>query len=200
VETATEEKCNFIVLGRPQRPTMLQRFFSSIIDTVLQEAPCEVAVLHGELAPDRIHSVLIPFGRNMHTVLATEIAPAFAEHFGADLTMTVVLEPGVSEDARRETLQEASRLMRESGAEGRVEPVFDSDVLEGVLQKARRADLLLMGGKTGEMVELLFARSLTQEITERVDCPVLWIKEYEERRSFWATLLSPFPTEVENHE
>jgi hypothetical protein len=49
-----------------------------------------------------------------------------------------------------------------------------------------------MGGRTGDFLELLFAKTLSQEITEQVKCPVLWLKEYQEPRSFWATLLKPY--------
>jgi hypothetical protein len=53
-------------------------------------------------------------------------------------------------------------------------------------------DLLVMGGKTGDFIELLFEKSLVREITEQVKCPVLWLKEFEERESF---LLSLFKTQ-----
>ena len=46
-----------------------------------------------------------------------------------------------------------------------------------------------MGGRSGDFLDLLLGKSLTQEITEKVDCPVLWVKEYEERKSFWAEML-----------
>ena len=45
-----------------------------------------------------------------------------------------------------------------------------------------------MGGESGDFIELLFAKSLTKEITEQVNCPVLWLKEYEERESFLASI------------
>jgi hypothetical protein len=45
---------------------------------------------------------------------------------------------------------------------------------------------------------LLLGQSLTQEITEQSACPVLWVKEYEEHRSFWNTLFTPAEKEVEN--
>jgi hypothetical protein len=50
-----------------------------------------------------------------------------------------------------------------------------------------------------EVVEFfLLAQSLTQEITEQVNCPVLWVKEYEEMESFWVRLFKPLPEEEEN--
>ncbi len=61
----------------------------------------------------------------------------------------------------------------------------------GVVRESKKADMILMGGKTGDFLELLFGRSLAQEITEQAACPVLWVKEYEERESFWKLLLKP---------
>ena len=96
-------------------------------------------------------------------------------------------------------LKNAQDLITERGVPATLEAVHDMDVLEGVLKKSHAADMIVMGGKTGEFVELMFARSLTQEITEESACPVLWVKEYEEKESFWASLLKPFPKEVEHH-
>ena len=75
----------------------------------------------------------------------------------------------------------------------------NTDILQGIIKESKRADLVLMGGKTGDFLELLFGRSLAQEITEQSACPVLWVKEYEEREPLWRLLLkSPKQIGVEN--
>ena len=81
--------------------------------------------------------------------------------------------------------------MEENSVTALVEPVTDEDILQGILRRSRNADLILMGGRTGDFLELLLAKSLAQEITEQVKCPVLWAKEYEERPSFWTSLFKP---------
>jgi amino acid transporter/nucleotide-binding universal stress UspA family protein len=197
VETAEEEHCNFIILGRQKRPTFFERFFSSSIDTVLQEAPCEVAILQGEIPSRGIRSLLIPFGQNIHTRLAVEIAPALVDHFNCEARIVVVFEPDVPYSSRNQRMEEIRELVRANGLAARIDVVHDKDVLQGVLQQSKGTDLLLMGGRTGDFLGLLLGQSLTQEITERVACPVLWVKEYEERASFWSTLFKPFPKEVE---
>jgi nucleotide-binding universal stress UspA family protein len=70
--------------------------------------------------------------------------------------------------------------------------VIEKDVLKGILKQSRDADLLLMAGRTGDFLELLFAKTVSQEITEQVKCPVLWVKEYQEPKSLWRTLLKPY--------
>jgi hypothetical protein len=64
--------------------------------------------------------------------------------------------------------------------------------LKGILKQGRDADLVLMAGRTGDFLELLFVKTVSQEITEQVKCPVLWVKEYQEPKSFWTSLLKPY--------
>lgn len=188
VETAEEENCNFIILGREKNPNFLERFFSSTIDTVIQESPCEVGILHGEFAPEKIRHIFIPFGEDVHTRLATEIAPAFAEHFHCKLHLGIVFEPHILLPEREEKLNVVREFIKKNALPAKLEIVKDREVLQGVLQQSKQADLILMGGRTGDFLELLLGKSLAQEITELSTCPVLWLKEYEERESFWTSL------------
>ncbi|MBI1925742.1 amino acid permease [Candidatus Poribacteria bacterium] len=199
VETAEEENCNFIILGRQKQPTFFERFFSSAIDTVIQKAPCEVAVLHGEIFPERVRNIFIPFSADIHTRLATEIAPAFVENFNSKLQVGIVFEPEVPLSQRDEQIHQVEEFIRETALPATLDVVKDRDVLQGVLQQSRDADLILMGGRTGDFLELLLGKSLAQEITEQSTCPVLWVKEYEERESFWASLFKPYGKVEEQH-
>lgn len=201
VETVEEEHCNFLILGRQRNPTFFERFFSSVIDSVLQEAHCEVAVLHGKLPPSGLRNFLIPFGQNVHTRLALEVAPALVDYFRCVPHVAIVFEPEVPLQKRQEQVQELRDLLQFNKLPANLEVVNDKGVLEGVLQQSRETDLLVMGGRTGDFLELLFGQSITRDITEGAACPVLWIKEYEERASFWEVLFKPLPKEVGmNHE
>jgi len=201
VETAIQENCNLLLLGRQQNPTFMERLFSSLIDSVLQESPCETVVLHGDLPPNGIRNILIPFGHNVHTRLAIEIAPALSEHFACITRVVVVFEPGVPLQVRQDQENRLRKVIKLSGLEALVEVVHDSDILPGVLHQAKSADLIVMGGRTGDFLELLLGQSLTQEITEQAPCPVLWLKEYEEPESFWAGLFRrPYAKELESNE
>jgi hypothetical protein len=81
----------------------------------------------------------------------------------------------------------------------KVEMVMEKDVRKGILKLAHDMDLVLMGGRTGDFLGLLLGKSLSQEITEQVKCPVLWVKEYEEIESFWTLLFKKSP-EVEKRD
>jgi amino acid transporter/nucleotide-binding universal stress UspA family protein len=197
VETAEEEECNFIVLARQKHLSFLKRFFSSAIDSVIQQSPCEVAVLHGVLPKDGARHLLLPFGADIHTQLAAEITPALINYFHCKARVAVVFEPNIPSERRGEHIHRIQDLMTANNLDAELEIVHDSDILMGVIQKSRTADLVVMGGRRGDVIKLLFGGSLGQEITEGVDCPVLWVTEYEEKKSFWATLFQPLEKEVE---
>jgi amino acid transporter/nucleotide-binding universal stress UspA family protein len=201
VETAEEEDCNFIILARQKRLSFLKRFFSSVIDSVIQQSPCEVAVLHGTLPKEGVHRLLLPFGADIHTQLAVEITPQLVNYFHCQARVVVVFEPNVPAARRERQIARIKELMATNGFEAELKVVHDADILTGVTQESRAADLVVMGGRRGDVMKLLLGGSLGQEITEGADCPVLWLTEYEEKGSFWATLFQPLEKEVEvSHE
>jgi nucleotide-binding universal stress UspA family protein len=196
VDTAAEEEANFVIIGRDKRPTFLDRVFSSVLDTVFQKSPTEVAVLHGDIASREIKRILIPFGASIHTNLAAEIAPALAEHFKAEIRIAVVFEPETSKTQREAMLDRIHALLIKNQLNATVEMVMGRDVLRGIIRKSEEVDLILMGGRSGDFLELLLAPSLTQEITERSRCPVIWLKEYEEKGSLWSSLVKAHAKET----
>jgi basic amino acid/polyamine antiporter, APA family len=190
-DTYVEEGCNFILSDRNKTSRFLERYFSSIIDSVLQKTISEVAILHGEIIPGQIKRILIPYSGNIHTQLAAEITPALSEYFNAEIRFAIVFSPRTTEEEQYKKTDQLNALLLENKISAKVVTIVNSDILQGILKLSAGNDLLVMGGKTGDFIELLFSKSLVREITEQVECPVLWLKEYEEQESF---LLSIFKT------
>ncbi len=200
IETAEEVGCNFIIVGRQKRPKFLEKVFSSLIDTVIQKSPSEVAILHGTFDHKKIRNILIPFSADIHTRLATEIAPVLVDYFKCKLNLAIVLDPAIREAEKEKRINEVEEIIRENRLPAQVRVLYDEDVLKGILKEARKTDLLVMGGRSGDFLELLLGNSLAQDITEQTVCPVLWVKEYEERENFWASLLKPHKKLGEDNE
>lgn len=199
VNTAEEEECNFIVVGRQKNPDFLERFFSSVIDSVIHKFPGEVAVLHGRFEKENIKTILIPFTIDIHAILATEIAPALINYFNCKLKILLVYDPETSKQEREERELKVKELIKQNSLDAEIIIIKDADIVKAIVDQSSKVDLMLMGGKTGDFLELLLGRSLAQEITEQSSCPVLWVKEYEEREPLWKLLLkSPKQIGVEN--
>jgi amino acid transporter/nucleotide-binding universal stress UspA family protein len=191
VDTALEENCNFIITMRDKTSNIIARFFTSAIDIVLQKTTNEVAILHGEINHESIKNILIPYSGDIHTRLALEIAPSLREYYNAKITIALVFHPETRLVLRQETIKNIRSVLEENELTAEIDTTTDPDVLHGILRLSRNSDLLVMGGKTGDFIELLFAKSLAREITEQVSCPVLWLKEFEERESFFKSLFKP---------
>jgi nucleotide-binding universal stress UspA family protein len=188
VDTSMEENCNFIMTGRNKVGDFASRFFSSAIDNVLQKTTNEVAILHGDVKPEKVKRILIPYSGDIHTRLAIEISPALSDYFNAAVTIGVVVSPETPVADRQLLVEGIKNNLAELEYSAEVETIVDSDILHGILRLSKKSDLLVMGGKSGDFIELLFAKSLTREITEQAPCPVLWLKEFEERESFLSSM------------
>ncbi len=188
VDTALEESCNFILTGREKNSGFTRRFFSSAIDIVLQKTTNEVAILHGEVKPGEVRNILIPFSGDINTRLAIEISPALMEYYNAKITIAIVFSPKTDLVVQQKIIDQINKDLVENDLVAKIETIYDTDILHGILKLAKDKDLMVMGGKSGDFIELLFAKSLAREITEQVNCPVLWLKEYEERVSFLKSL------------
>ena len=189
VNTAEEEECNFILVGRQKDPDFFERFFSSIIDSIISRFPGEVAVLHGRFQRENIKTILIPFSIDIHAILAAEIAPALIDYFKCKLKILLVYDPETSSQEREERELKVQELIATNSLTAELIIVKNADIVKSIVDESKKADLILMGGKTGDFLELLLGRSLAQEITEQSVCPVLWVKEYEEREPLWKLLL-----------
>ncbi len=191
-DTALEENSNFILMDRKKTRNFFERFYASVVDSVLQKSTTEVAILHGEIMPGKIKKILIPFGGDIHTQLAAEIIPALFDFFGAEITFALVFGPGMALIRQQEKIDKINSILAENNISANIVTTIDSDILNGILKVSADTDLLVMGGKTGDFIELLFSKSLVREITEQIHCPVLWLKEYEERESFFLSLFKPY--------
>lgn len=188
VDTALEENCNFIITGRKKESNFASRYFSSALDMALQKTTNEVAVLHGEIDSEKIKNILIPYNGDIHTRLALEISPALSEFYDAKITLAVVLNQSVTSRERQETIDNIHNELNENNMNALVKIIDDTDVLHGILNISDHYDLIVLGRSQSDLLEILFAKSLSKEIAEHAKCPVLWIKEYEERESFLKSL------------
>jgi nucleotide-binding universal stress UspA family protein len=108
----------------------------------------------------------------------------------------MVIDSEVSEQISNDRIERTRELLKENSVNAELAISKEGNILQGVLKQAKQADLVLMGGRSGDFLELLLGKSLAQEITERTTCPVLWLKEYEERPSFWQALIKPLKKEI----
>jgi APA family basic amino acid/polyamine antiporter len=182
LETAREESCNFIVMGRVSRRTMGDRLLATVIDAVLEQAPCDVAVVRpGAKDLTDVERILVAVSGSSNSRLAAELAPAFADRFDAKLRVVTVSgatdEFGLPRYTARSLLNDVvCDVECKRGFERGV--LLAEEVTEALMTEIRPKDLVVLGARKGGAWEQLLFKSVPEEISERVNNTVVIIKKF----------------------
>jgi APA family basic amino acid/polyamine antiporter len=182
LETAREENCNFIVMGRVSRRTVGDRLLATVIDAVLEQAPCDVAVVRpGAQDLADVDRILVAVSGSSNSRLAAELAPAFADRFDAKLRVVTVSgatdEFGLPRYTARSLLDDVvCDVECKRGFEREV--LHAGEVAEALMEEIRPKDLVVLGARKGGAWEQLLFKSVPEEISERVDNTVVIIKKF----------------------
>ncbi len=186
LETAEEEDCNFIIMGRSGPEKMLEKILTTVVDIVLKEAPCNVAIVHGEKM-DQVKRVIVTATDNVNSQLAAELSPALVEKFKAELLLlhAIPKDSGVEQEtqAKRwiDSFMEKANLKIKS--ERRI--LKAEEPAQAITEQIREGDLLLMGESKGGAIEQLLFTSVPEEVTEQSSQPVVVFKRFQPRRRSW---------------
>ncbi len=182
LETAREENCNFIVMGRVSRRTVGDRLLATVIDAVLEHAPCDVAVVRpGARDLTDVDRILVAVSGSSNSRLAAELAPAFADRF--DAALRVVTVSGVTDEFGTPRYM-ARNLLDEVVCDVECRRGFEREVLHGdevteaLMLEIQPKDLVVLGARKGGAWEQLLFKSVPEEISERVNNTVVIIKKY----------------------
>lgn len=186
-ETALEERCNLIVMGRPRRVGLLGRFAATIVDRVVRTAPAQVVVVTAEHWPERVNTAVLAYERGPHSELTADLADAFGGKQATRIRAVHVLAPGAT---AAEVDAASAAMAKELG--NRCEPgdqqvVLDGDIVSGLLRQSGDADILVIGGSEAGMLEQLLGYAPPLELADRTNRPVLTIYEMAAEPKRWMT-------------
>ncbi|HEX7948964.1 MAG TPA: glucosyl-3-phosphoglycerate synthase [Candidatus Limnocylindrales bacterium] len=177
VEAAAELDADLIVFGwggkSPASRETLAAPFSSTIDEVIREAPCDVAVVK-QRGVREVKRVVVPVRGGPHAELALRFADAIARRHGATLVALHIVPPGITLAVRAQAEQALQGFVRQHvGNDTEMLVREASNVRAAILREAERSDVVVMGaaaptsagdGSThslGAMPEAIATRSKT---------------------------------------
>jgi nucleotide-binding universal stress UspA family protein len=179
VEAAAELEADLIVFGwGGKAPTAKERSngaFSTTIDEVMRQLPCDIAVVK-QRGMREIRRIVVPVRGGPHAELALHLAGAIARRHDATVVAIHVVPPGITIAVRTQAERALTALVRQH-VEGAAEMMVReaSNVRTAILREADRADLVVMGaaaasavgGEThlfGSLAEVIASRSPTTTI------------------------------------
>ena len=209
-DTAVEEECDLILLTWPVSSSQEGTRMGRVLDPVVRNAPCDVAVVayhpassnEDEDPVDRldIHNILVPTAGGPHAPLATRLALLLAREFEASTRTVYVARPDASEAdlaQGHERIESTLTTMREAlQSLLRIDPSQDDvhlesvvvqspSVVDGIIQAGADSDLVFIGASEESLIDQVVFGTLPEQVARACPTPVVMVKSYRGLPRFW---------------
>ncbi len=179
LQSAREEECNFLLLGQAHAQSFFERLVSTVVERVLEDAPCQVGVVYGSLNATAIKGIALPVTGSANSRLAVELAPAFAERFSVACRALTVVERA-ADSAEAKQLESAARANLEAADfGGELQVLRRADIATGMRRSIRRGELVLMGAPSTGPVVPLIGETMPAILAKHGRNPVIVVRDVE---------------------
>jgi nucleotide-binding universal stress UspA family protein len=150
VHTAADKRVELLLVGWRGWTAGRQAVMGSVLDTVLQEAMCDVGVVH-DRGLSSIRRILLPTAGGPHARLGFHLAHEIAQAFGAELDLLYVASPRVDDVDAAGQVAFNSTVRGKSEEPGRHQidverrVVINPNPVQAIVEEAAGYDLLLIG-------------------------------------------------------
>jgi amino acid transporter/nucleotide-binding universal stress UspA family protein len=187
IETAQEKGVDLLVLGWEGSIKRRDRAFGTVLDELILNASCDVAVVRRASAGP-VKKILVPVVGIETAQLSLRIAAALHDVNGEPITLLHITRPG-SEERARERLQaelDAFEDIDVDAFEIRVEPLGRRRRLDNAILRATEGyDLIIMGAPQEGLVRRAMFGDVPESVAKQVKIPVILTKRYTGAVKSW---------------
>ena len=179
---AHRRESDLIVIGwRGRRRRTSDYVLGSIIDHVVEHAPCDVSVVKTGVQTETSRKVLVPVAGGPHTDFAVDIGAAY-EKTGAEVTLLTVTSNGRSAE---ELLTSHQERLAEIGVEVSTEVVEGEDVARTIIDHAEANDFdtIVLGSADDSYLRRILFGEIPEQVGEEFGGGVIMVKRYRGARS-----------------
>jgi amino acid transporter/nucleotide-binding universal stress UspA family protein len=184
-ETVLEEQCNMVVIGRPRRVGLIQRFASTVVDRVIRETPAQTMVVSAERWPEEVRTILFAYESGPYSKLTTDVVAAFARATGAKVSAVHVLSRAASVEEHERALKGLNEALGGRFEQGELKVVRANDPVAGLLGEMRGVDLIILGGTDAGLIEQVLGYAIPLELADRTANPVITVYEMPAEPKRW---------------
>jgi nucleotide-binding universal stress UspA family protein len=183
-KTVVENASDLLLLGWSGETGSKDRFFGSVIDPLLDDPPCEMAVMrYRKQRP--LRSILVPVSGGVNSRLAVKLAMqmAQAEEDPAIVTLLNVVPTGANEGTQIRAEQVIRRSREGFDYSDFHEAIREGDnVVDAIIKESRGSeeyepyDLIVIGASNEPLFRNLLAGNVAAQVAQRADVSVLIAK------------------------
>jgi amino acid transporter/nucleotide-binding universal stress UspA family protein len=184
-ETALEEQCNMIVIGRARRTGLLERFIATIVDRVVRTAPAQVIVISAERWPESPETIFFAYERGPHAAVTADVAGALSEAGQGRVRAVHVLPRSATAAQEQAARDDLNRALGSRYAQRELKVVQAGDIVTGLLRESKDADIIVIGGTEAGVIEQLLGYALPLELADRTAKAVVTVYEMPAEPKRW---------------
>jgi amino acid transporter/nucleotide-binding universal stress UspA family protein len=190
LETAREEKSNFILLGPMAQGEggVMDHLKEIVLLNVLEHAPCNVAIYRGELLTE-VKRVVLSVEDTPSCRLAVNIAPALSEELKAPVALLRVVPDSAPKGEEQHVAAWMEEVTKDLPFRVPVEKIVlrSGEAAKSIVEQVRETDFLLMGAsRHAGRISALFGPDVTDEVMKSACVPTLLLKRYQPQK--WSRL------------
>jgi len=178
---------DLLLLHWKGRASRGRHLLGSTLDPVIQNSPCDVAIVRVNEKPSdfvqrlsRLEHILVPSGGGPNATLALDLALRLSPD--SKVTALRVANKGLGSTAVSEQWEALRAVVGRWPGEGRLDPrvVLASGVTQGIQQEAARDyDLMLVGATRESLVDRLLFGNLPQKLAQEVTLPLIIVRRHD---------------------
>jgi amino acid transporter/nucleotide-binding universal stress UspA family protein len=187
LETAREEKSNFILLGPmgEREGGFMEQFQEIVLLNVLEHAPCNVGIYHGELLTD-VSRLMLAVEDTPSCRLAVNIAPALAEELKSSVAILRIIPESAPKGEEQRITTWMEEVTKDLPFRLPVDKIVirSKDAAKSIIEQVQETDMLLMGAsRHAGRITSLFGPDTTEEVMRTVRVPSILLKRYQQQKS-----------------
>lgn len=179
LRTIQKENSDLAIFGWPRPVPGSEYAFSAVVDPIIANPPCDLAVLRYRPFED-LRTVLLPVTGNPNEPLAADIAARLAQSSGGNVVVRLVYVPP-TDVPEEEIAERAQQVFEEVRARFSV-PYYEEETIRaagassGILRAAEDCDLVVIGATSEPLLRNLLLGNVAQTVAETAPCSVLVVK------------------------
>ncbi len=183
LDNVIENKANVLILGSGAATTR-EKILGSVLDPLVQEAPCDVGVL--KIKKDaKAKKILLPTAGGPNAKLAFEWGSWIAQQNKGKLTLLSIVS-----DERKIKKGQSCLLDTKIAAEYDTERIegkvaYGTDILKTIIKESKGYDLILIGASKAGLWQRIRFGTIPEKLTRRSPVSVLVVRKYEGKILNW---------------
>lgn len=174
VSAVREKKINMLIIGWQGFKKTNEFKLGSIIDSIIERAPCDVAILKN-CGHKEFKRILVPLAGGPNGALSLEIASIIAHRDGGEVTALTVATEKSKLDLKNFINEHQNRLFI-SPDKIYTKTVESHNVIKAILEESEDYDLVVIGCTQQALLYQFVKSSIPEKIAQKCKKPVIMVK------------------------